>query len=209
MAIFALEPTAKNMKRILILIAAAAVLAAPDASAGPDMPELRNELSVSYGCITLMDVVHVTTGVLTTAISAGYSRFSDFRAYGSVSAEYYRAIHTRFTLGGIFSCFGGNASFTSEAGEEIGRSDYIGFALMPGTKAFWFRRPHVAMYSKLAAGIMLIDDYDDDNVRRFNPGFTAQLSLVGIQFGGKRLRGHIEAGGGAQGVLTGGLNYSF
>lgn len=81
---------------------------------------------------------------------------------------------------------------------------------MPAARMFWFRKPHVAMYSKLAAGVTLLDDYDEEtDSRSYDPFFGAQVTLAGVQFGGERFRGFIEAGAGMQGLVLAGVSFSF
>ena len=93
---------------------------------------------------------------------------------------------------------------------KVGNADYSGFAVMPAAKAFWFRKPHVAMYSKLAAGVTLLDDYDEEaDSHSFDPYWAAQVTLAGVQFGGERFRGFVEAGAGMQGLVLAGLSVSF
>lgn len=93
---------------------------------------------------------------------------------------------------------------------KVGNADYSGFAVMPAAKVFWFRKPHVAMYSKLAAGVTLLDDYDEEaDSHSFDPYWAAQVTLAGVQFGGERFRGFVEAGAGMQGLVLAGLSVSF
>lgn len=196
------------MKRTLLTLAVAFLASASFLSA--QTPDSRNELTVAYGRATFMDLAHVTGGVFATVFTGGYARFDNFRSYGSVNVEYYRVLNKTFSVGAAASWFGGTADVLNKEDVKTGTSDYSGFALMPSAKAFWFRKPHVAMYSKLSAGLTLLDDYDDESdSHSFDPYFAAQVSLAGIQFGGERFRGYVELGGGMQGAILAGLSYSF
>lgn len=211
------------MKRTFIALAVAFLVTAPVLSARTSdnglgeasapsgtTPENRNEITVGYGRATIMDLAHVVGGVFATAFTAGYARFDNFRSYGSVNAEYYRVLNKTFSVGAAVSWFGGAADVLNKDNVKTGTSDYSGFAVMPSAKAFWFRRPHVAMYSKLSVGLTLLDDYDDESdSHSFDPYFAAQVSLAGVQFGGERFRGYVELGGGMQGLVTAGVSYSF
>ncbi len=196
------------MKRILLCLAAAFFACVPVVSA--QTPESRNEITFGYGRVTVVDFAHVIGGVFATAFTAGYARFDNFRSYGSVNLEYYRALNKTFSVGATVSWFGGTADELNKENEKIGNADYSGFAVMPAAKAFWFRKPHVAMYSKLAAGVALLDDYDDESdSHSFDPYLGAQVTLAGVQFGGERFRGFVELGGGMQGFVLAGMSVSF
>lgn len=198
----------KFMKRILICLAAAIFVCVPVVSA--QTPESRNEITFGYGRVTVVDFAHVVGGVFATAFTAGYARFDNFRSYGSVNLEYYRVLNKTFSVGATVAWFGGTADELNKENEKIGNADYSGFAVMPAAKAFWFRKPHVAMYSKLAAGVTLLDDFDEEtDSHSFDPFFGAQVTLAGVQFGGERFRGFVEAGAGMQGLVIAGLSVSF
>lgn len=196
------------MKRILISLAVVFYLCVPVVSA--QTPESRNEIMFGYGRVTVVDVAHVVGGVFATAFTAGYARFDNFRSYGSVNLEYYRTLNKTFSVGAAVAWFGGTADELNKENVKIGNADYSGFAVMPAAKAFWFRKPHVAMYSKLAAGVTLLDDYDEEtDSHSFDPFFGAQVTLAGVQFGGERFRGFVELGGGMQGLALAGVSFSF
>ena len=202
------ESTAHIMKRILISLAAAIFAFVPVVSA--QTPESRNEIMLGYGRVTVVDVAHVVGGAFATAFTAGYARFDNFRSYGSVNLEYYRALNKTFSVGAAVSWFGGTADELNKDNVKVGNADYSGFAVMPAAKVFWFRKPHVAMYSKLAAGVTLLDDYDEAaDSHSFDPYWAAQVTLAGVQFGGERFRGFVEAGAGMQGLVLAGLSVSF
>lgn len=196
------------MKRTVIALAATLLVTAPVVFA--QNPEKRNEINVGYGRVTAVDAAHVFGGALATVFTAGYARFDNFRSYGSVNLEYYRALNKTFSVGAAVSWFGGTADEQNKDNVKTGKSNYSGFALMPAARMFWFRKPHVAMYSKLAAGVTLLDDYDEEtDSRSYDPFFGAQVTLAGVQFGGERFRGFIEAGAGMQGLVLAGVSFSF
>ena len=163
-----------------------------------------------YGRVTVVDVAHVVGGVFATAFTAGYARFDNFRSYGSVNLEYYRTLNNTFSVGAAVSWFGGAADELNKDNVKVGDSKYSGFALMPAAKVFWFKKQKVAMYSKLAAGVTLLDDYDEESdSHSFDPYWAAQVTFAGVQFGGERFRGFVETGSGMQGLVLAGLSYSF
>ena len=188
---------------------AALLLATPCLNA--QNTEYRNEITAGYGYVTFTDIVHVTAGVFATIFTLGYAGFDNFKSIGSFNLEYYRTLNNdTFSVGGALSYFGGSADvIETKTKEKTGKSTYRGIALMPSTKVFWFRNPKVSMYSKLAAGGMLFDDYDENNKHTFQPSFAAQVSPVAIEVGGEQFRGYVELGMGMQGVIVGGLHYNF
>lgn len=196
------------MKRILISLAVVFYVCVPVVSA--QTPESRNEIMFGYGRVTVVDVAHVVGGVFATAFTAGYARFDNFRSYGSVNLEYYRTLNKTFSVGAAVSWFGGAADELNKDNVKVGDSKYSGFALIPAAKVFWFKKQKVAMYSKLAAGVTLLDDYDEESdSHSFDPYWAAQVTFAGVQFGGERFRGFVETGSGMQGLVLAGLSYSF
>lgn len=196
------------MKRILISLAVAVFISAPVVSA--QTPESRNEITLGYGRVTLVDVAHVAIGIFATAFTAGYARFDNFRSYGSANLEYYRVLNKTFSVGAAVSWFGGAADELNKDKVKVGDSYYSGFAFMPAAKVFWFRKPNVAMYSKLAAGVTLLDDYGEEaDSHSFKPYWAAQVTCAGVQFGGERFRGFVETGAGMQGLVLTGVSFSF
>ena len=196
------------MKRILISLAAVFYVCVPVVSA--QTPESRNEIMFGYGSVTVVDVAHVVGGVFATAFTAGYARFDNFRSYGSVNLEYYRTLNKTFSVGAAVSWFGGAADELNKDNVKVGDSKYSGFALMLAAKVFWLKKQKVAMYSKLAAGVTLLDDYDEESdSHSFDPYWAAQVIFASVQFGGERFRGFVETGSGMQGLVLVGLSYSF
>ena len=122
------------MKRILISLAAAIFAFVPLVSA--QTPESRNEITLGYGRVTVVDVAHVVGGAFATAFTAGYARFDNFRSYGSVNLEYYRVLNKTFSVGAAVSWFGGTADELNKDNVKVGNADYSGFAVMPAAKAF-------------------------------------------------------------------------
>lgn len=174
------------------------------------MPEQRNEITVSYGRATVMDVAYLFANALASAFTFGNVKIDNYHANGSVNAEYYRVLSKTFSVGGQFSWSGGKADLLNKENVKTGTSNYSAFTMMPSAKAFWFRKKHVAMYSKLGLGVTLLDGFSDDTEdRNYSPFFAAQLGAVCIQAGGKHVRGFLEAGGGMAGCITGGLSISF
>ena len=174
------------------------------------MPEQRNEITIGYGWGTFIDATFIFANGLVTAFSAGNIKTDNYQALGSVNAEYYRVLNKTFSAGGSFSWTGGSADIINKEDVKTGTSHYSAFVIMPSIKAYWFRKKHVAMYSKLALGLTMLDGFDNkESERNYSPFFAGQAGAVCIQAGGKHVRGFLESGGGMQGFLTGGLSISF
>lgn len=174
------------------------------------MPEQRNEITIGYGWGTFIDATFIFANGLVTAFSAGNIKTDNYQALGSVNAEYYRVLNKTFSVGGSFSWTGGSADIINKEDVKTGTSHYSAFVIMPSVKAFWFRKKHVAMYSKLALGLTMLDGFDNkESERNYSPFFAGQAGAVCIQAGGKHVRGFLETGGGMQGFITGGLSISF
>lgn len=195
------------MKRFSIALIAAILVCAPALSA--QTPKLRNEVSASYGTVTFIDFVYILGGTFASAITGGNAIFDNFQSYGSANLEYYRVLNKTFSVGGALSWTGGSADQLNKDGEKTGDMKYSGISIMPSAKAFWFRKKFVAMYSRLALGVTLLDKSDDEGNKGFDPTFGAQVSIAGVQFGGKYLRGFMELGGGMQGFVIAGVSVSF
>lgn len=174
------------------------------------MPEQRNEITIGYGWGTFIDVTFIFANGLVTVFSAGNIKTDNYQALGSVNAEYYRVLNKTFSAGGSFSWTGGSADIINKEDVKTGTSHYSAFVIMPSVKAFWFRKKHVAMYSKLALGLTMLDGFDNkESERNYSPFFAGQAGAICIQAGGKHVRGYLETGGGMQGFVTGGLSISF
>lgn len=90
--------------------------------------------------------------------------------------------------------------------------------LMPEATVYWFKKRHVAMYSKAAVGLRL--NFEKRTVNRWmspkeplpnanSANLYFQISPVGIEVGGPYWRGVIEVGWGAQGVYQYGVRHIF
>lgn len=88
------------------------------------------------------------------------------------------------------------------------------FFVMPEATIYWFKRNHVSMYSKLAAGMRFVaESRTFDSARRDirelkKKGFYGHVSPVCVEFGGQKWRGFVELGYGAQGIVQYGAKYT-
>lgn len=88
-------------------------------------------------------------------------------------------------------------------------------SFMPEATVYWFKKRHVAMYSKLAAGVRfniekrVVCSKDTEETRLADRHFYCQVSPVCVEVGGQYWRGFVEAGFGAQGVIQYGVKHTF
>lgn len=178
--------------------------------------ESRQEISVSYGYITLpqaVDLIGAGGGTLLGGLLAGIvdiiapgnqdsPKRIDNGGTGGFSFQYLYSLNRTIKLGGTFS-------YESTWGEWNNGSDYLVHypAIMATSKFVWFNHKHFGMYSKLSLGLMLV--LDGKKEEKPIPMLAAQASSVCMEFGGKALRGFLETGSGNQGLLNFGVKYSF
>ena len=90
--------------------------------------------------------------------------------------------------------------------------------IMPEATGYWFKKRHVAMYSKVAAGLRI--DFERREFYESIPksfiqpkknraSVYFQVSPVAVEVGGPYWRGNIEIGYGAQGVFQYGVRHIF
>lgn len=178
-----------------------------------------NELSISYGGITLPDIAMSLGGAFATVFTFGLGKMSDMSFSGAFEAEYLHYVTPRIAVGAAAGYEHITMTMDTYNGKDEngnsqyapGKKDHISFIhLMPEIKASWFYTPRVSMYSKAAIGVAVSTDADE-SVKESVDNFcwALQLTPIGIDFGGRSFRGFAELGGGFQGLLVGGLRYSF
>ena len=195
-----------DLRRLFVVALVAA--AAPALGAGAQtftskqgyvLPD--NEISVSYGALSHVHIGSALGGALGVAFTFGFVDLEELSSTGAFSVEYRRYLHRNVAVGAVFAYEGCTLRFSGNAG--TGRYSYL--SLMPSVTVKWFSRPHVSMYSKAAVGVMLALTPDSS----VKPMLSAHLSSVGVDFGGRNVRGFAEAGFGSLGLLSGGLRFCF
>ena len=201
------------MKKILLMVVATIMATA---SLKAQNEDLKHEIGISYGlgvsCIG--DGIGNALGNGLWDSATGYKWEND-KQFGTLGIEYfYHLDDPKMAVGAIatYAQYGEDVVKKStglKTGERMRR--YI--ALMPSMKYYWVNKNSFGLYSKLAAGAMLLaDKTSDSEINKKENGskmyFMWQVSALGIEFGGK-FRGFIEAGVGEQGIVLGGLKYKF
>lgn len=176
-----------------------------------------NDIAINYGVAsvqTFVSLVAETMMIIPTAI--GGMQFDGFHSTGSIGVSYYRSLGKTVSVGGVVNYNRVFSNFHDKNDPAItGKFAMNWVVVMAAAKFYWFKKPSVAMYSKVGLGAgMLINRFtkkEADGTRSASPltvGWApaAQLSAVGVEFGG-RVRGFAELGLGMEGVLNLGVKY--
>ena len=198
------------MKKILLL-AVAAMMATVNANAWED--NVKQEVAISYGVWSNSDIINAFETIGTNI----FASTGDEHFMGPIGVEYFYHLNKWFSVGGI-GCYGQMHQDLFLTGKKNGKDGEIKnyyLTLMPAMKFDWVRKSHFGVYSKLGIGGTLRnekidydaaskDDYSDTEVH-----VNWQISLLGLEAGGNRLRGFLEIGTGEQGIFDIGLRYKF
>ena len=198
------------MKKILLL-AVAAMMATVNANAWED--NVKQEVAISYGVWSNSDIINAFETIGTNI----FASTGDEHFMGPIGVEYFYHLNKWFSVGGI-GCYGQMHQDLFLTDKKIGKDGEIKnyyLTLMPAMKFDWVRKSHFGVYSKLGIGGTLRnekidydaaskDDYSDTEVH-----VNWQISLLGLEAGGNRLRGFLEIGTGEQGIFDIGLRYKF
>lgn len=166
----------------------------------------KNDISVNYG-FSLQDFVGGIASIATHIAGSVAGEVVDTKALGTIGLEYNRSLGRTISLGAVVNYSRVSNYFTS----SYMSMDFV--AAMATMKAYWFKKPACAMYSRVGLGAMMIGTYSDPKDGT-NPTYTplflpaAQLSAIGIEFG-TWVRGFVELGAGMQGFLLTGVKFSF
>lgn len=198
------------MKKILLL-AVAAMMATVNANAWED--NVKQEVAISYGVWSNSDIINAFETIGTNI----FASTGDEHFMGPIGVEYFYHLNKWFSVGGI-GCYGQmhqDLFLTDKKDGKDGEIKNYYLTLMPAMKFDWVRKSHFGVYSKLGIGATLRnekvdydasdkDDYNDTEVH-----VNWQVSLLGLEAGGNRLRGFLEIGTGEQGIFDIGLRYKF
>lgn len=201
------------MKKFLLMVVAT-IMATGIAKAQNE--DLKHEIGISYGVglSTISDGIGHGVG---SGIWDGITghKWDNDRRFGTLAAEYfYHLDNPKVAVGGIatFAQYGEDVLRKSND-EKIGKRTRNYFSLMPSMKYYWLNKNYYGLYTKLAAGAMLLldnqKDYTDNEKSNSSKAYFAfQVSALGFEFGAK-FRGFIEVGVGEQGIVLGGLKMKF
>ena len=201
------------MKKYLVMVVAA-MMATMNVKAQNE--DLKHEIGVSYGVgiSTIADGIGNAIGSGLWDGLTGYEWTNDTRV-GTVAVEYFHHMkNPRLAVGGVvtYAQFGEDV-MKKDTKQITGERTRHYFSVMPSVKYYWVNKNHFGLYSKAAAGVMmLVDKRNDKEINKNETDndifFMGQVSPVGVEFGSK-VRGFVEAGFGEQGIVLAGVKYKF
>lgn len=201
------------MKKILLMAIAALIATTTSVKAQSD-GDTKHEVAVSIGVWSNSDVIDAFETVSSAMVGVTTDNSSFF---GPVSVEYF--YHLKPWLGvGAIAVYGQmteDVYLTGKGGGKDGDRKNVYVTLMPAVKFDWLRKSHFGMYSKMAFGATLRSEKIDYNSANLSDDSDTEMhvnwqaSLLGIEAGGRKLRGFLELGTGEQGIGLVGLRYKF
>ena len=196
------------MKKLIALFMCFAVVSSAYAKNDKD----RNEVSITYGQFTIPQFAYVMGGVLGAAFTVGHFTFENPKMIGAMGVECVHYVNNWLGFGMAAMCDYMTATAMNVASDGTktpnGKFQLGVVSAMPVVKFAWLNRPHVGLYSKLAAGAGYTFTGDNADIKD-NFMFAFQATPLGVDFGGERFRGFVEAGLGMQGVVSGGVRWLF
>ncbi len=199
-------------------MAAAALMAASSMNVNAQsISEAKNELSISYGAgygSALIEAFGVGLG--DAIVNAGSNRKWDNEKFsGTVGIEYFRHLNNpKLAVGAIITYTNYSHDVVDKTSNaKVAERSNTYCTVMPAIKYNWINKEHFAFYSKVAAGVIYLEEKDKDLEKKKETTdefytFMVQVSPVGVEFGGK-FRGYVELGFGEQGIALAGLRYKF
>lgn len=199
------------MKRIAVLLAGLLVAFSPSFGQSRTSP-YRGDVYASYGVGTVPDLGYALAAVFGTIFTLGYAKADKVQASGALAVGADFHVVGPLSLGCLSTYERIGIKFDSyETKDDDGNiiykdgrmqmSSYI--CVMPTVKLDWLRRESFSMYSRAGFGVAVCEGENT------TVDACVQLTLAGCDFGRGPLKGFAEIGAGYQGLLTGGLKYSF
>ena len=198
------------MRKFFVMVAVA-MMTAVNVNAQSNGYDTKHEIAVSYGIDSNSQIIDAFENIGGALVGA---KFENESFTGPISAEYFYHVKNWLGVGGILA-YGQNKQDVYLLGDKDGVIKNSYFTLMPAVKFDWLRKSHFGMYSKLAFGATLRNEkydsvdasskYDSDSEVHVN----WQASLLGIEAGGRTIRGFAELGFGEQGIVLAGVRYKF
>lgn len=206
----------KKIVSFLLLLTLSAGAFKASAFTPEDYYKYPNDIAVCYGVASIQTFVSLLAGtmlVIPTAIDG--MQFNGFHSTGCIGVSYHRSLGKTVSVGGTLSYTRVYSGFHGKEDPAVtGKFALNWIVAMAASKFYWFKKPGVAMYTKvgLGAGMSLnrFTKKDADGTQGGSSNVVwapaAQLSPVGIEFGG-RFRGFVELGVGMEGILNAGVKY--
>ena len=200
------------MKKLVLMVVAAMIATM---SVNAQNEDLKHEFGISYGA-----GVSIIGDGIGNAVGRGIweslsgIKWEDSKQFGTLAAEYFYHLDSNPKL-----AFGGILAYAQYGEDVVKDSKDLGdrtrhyISVIPSLKYSWVNKNSWALYSKLGVGPMIMMERSKNTEKNSdetntNVYFAYQVSVLGIEFGGK-LRGFIEGGVGEQGIVLAGLKYKF
>ena len=199
------------IKKLSIVFAA--LLAVMSIHAQDEKP--RHEIGVSYGLGVSLIGDGIGNAIGTGIFEIGFSgyKWTNRKEFGTLGVEYFYhlADTPRAAIGGIFT-YARYGEDVEKDGAKIGERTRTYMTLMPSVKYYYVDGKNFGLYSKAAAGVMMLRAKSEDSSKSdtdSNFRFMCQVSLLGLEAGSQNFRCFLELGAGEQGILLAGLRCKF
>ncbi len=195
-----------------IFMAVVAFIVSVNVNAQSDEP--LNEISVSYGAGVSLIGDGIGNGIGNGLLDAlGGRKWTNDKQFGTLGLEYFRHLNNpNVAVGGIitYSQYGEDVEHDGvKEGERTRRY----FSVMPSFKYYYVNTKNFGLYSKAAAGVMLLSSESKEMTGQSKNDsklyFMYQASFLGIEAGSQNVRAFVEGGVGEQGILLAGLRFKF
>lgn len=174
----------------------------------------RHEIGVSYGLgVSLIgDGIGNAVGAGIFDALTGYE-WTNKKNFGTLGVEYFYhlADAPRTAIGGILT-YARYGEDVEKGGVKEGERTRSYMTLMPSVKYYYVNGKNFGLYSKVAAGVMMMRAKSESNGKSDTNSdfrFMCQASLLGLEAGSQNYRCFFELGAGEQGIILAGLKYKF
>lgn len=199
------------MKKLSLLVLIIAFVQ----SANAQFETKRHEVALSYGVITIGQMLDVFSDVVGDVFTLGHATTKNREFTGAIGLQY--AFQPVRWLGvGAVACFDRSTADVYQKEVQVGTTETNYFTIMPIAKFNWFDFRIVGMYSKCGFGYTIRSTEGNDfreesnTINSNTDGIVAfQISPVCLQVGTPTIRGFAEFGLGSQGVVNVGVKYRF
>ena len=199
------------MKKIFLVVIAT-LMAVTSVNAQSDGP--RHEVGVSYG-VGASAIIDGLSNAFSNGLFDGIQglKWKDSKEFGTLGIEYFYhlADAPRTAIGGIFT-YARYGEDVEKGGVKEGERTRSYMTLMPSVKYYYVNGKNFGLYSKVAAGVMMMRAKSESNGKSDTNSdfrFMCQASLLGLEAGSQNFRCFFELGAGEQGIILAGLKYKF
>lgn len=202
------------MKKIVVSILALLIIL-PAKAQNDSYPQ--HEWSISAGVLPSTDS-RMFIDVLVAVLTLGLVTPDDMTMYGSYSLEYTYHSSKRWAYG-LVAGYSANKTIYKNGYKENSTKDeslrhYYYF--MPTAKWTWSHKKHINFYSYAGLGLYYRNERitsleKGNNDAKHNNGImpALQITPIGMEFGGERLKFFTDIGFGNKGLLNAGMRYKF